>query len=98
MKAQPLGKDGPQMKEWLILVETWLCRTHILAKPGQVVQVPDAREATNMLLARKLNDKCGSETVSTCFYLLGTLVVKAGGEAVRRDVWMSLAKRSSLVV
>lgn len=92
MKAQPLGKDGPQMKEWLILVETWLYRTHIQAKPSQVVQVPDACEAADRLLAGKLNGKCGSETVSTSFYLLGTHVVKAGGEAVCRDVWMSLAK------
>lgn len=60
--------------------------------PSQVVQVPDAREAADRLLAGKLNGKCGSETVSTSFYLLGTHVVKAGGEAVCRDVWMSLAK------
>lgn len=40
--------------------------------PSQGVQIPDAHESGNMLLAGKLNDMYGGETISFCLCSPGT--------------------------
>jgi hypothetical protein len=55
--------------------------------PSQVVQSPDAHEAVNMLLAEKLNDSVVVKPLSVFIHWEHRLV-KAGGGAMRRDLWM----------